>query len=121
MSAKGRLVPVVMIPRFTSYIGISTKFVSVPLDVSDFATATLTVWRGPLLGSASPSFELTVGSSQDGVTWTTEDTSDPGDNATDVLTISIKRRYLRVSVELTGVDPAVTCWCVGALERRLPE
>ena len=54
----GRLVPLVLLPRFTSFAeGI---FQTVPMDVSDFQRAIVTVWRGPVPTDSVVTFTCTI-------------------------------------------------------------
>lgn len=122
MSKVGHLVPLVMIPRFTSYFGTSDEFKTVALDVSRYSSARLTLWRGDVLDSGT--FKLYTETSHDGYTWFTDpsagyDTTGPG--ASKTIDVDFPRRYFRVRVKLTGGSPGVTCWCEGMLEYRIDE
>jgi len=117
MAATGLYVPLVMIPRFTTYVGQAT-YTSAPLDVNDYVAFTLTVWRGPLLGSGS-TLSCVFEVSEDADVW-----SDSGisaittANTSSSVSTTLTRRWLRVKVTLTGADSALTCWAIGNLERR---
>ena len=52
MGLTGQLVPMVLIPKFTSYFGASS-FPSGPIEASQFGKGTLVVVRGPLLGTSA--------------------------------------------------------------------
>ena len=124
MSMKGELVPMVLIPRFSSYFGTS-EFETVALDVSAFSGGTCTLWRGKLLGGGT--FKLFTETSHDGYTWFGYPPGvggapipwDPGDDASMEVGLAFSHRYFRVRIVLTGTDPAVTCWCTGLLEYRI--
>jgi hypothetical protein len=121
----GRVEPLVMIPRFTTYAGHnegSTKLTSVPLDVSRFSKMTVTFWRGPLLGGGSVTFSAQFESSHDADKWFAEGSAITTASGTTKVEIDLDRRWLRVAVELTANLPgdvvAITCWAVGSLEHR---
>ena len=112
----GQTVPLVLIPRYTSYVGANT-FTTAPLAVSDYAKAHVTFWRGRCPGSFAAVFET----SHDAVAWTnalgtttitTVDTSDKWN-------IPLRRRWFRVRITLSTTS--ITCWATGLLERRLEE
>jgi len=120
MSVVGETVPVILIPRFSSYFGAS-DLATVPLDVSSFSKGTVTLWRGPLVDPGT--FRLHVETSHDANTWFAEPPGstgfDPGDDDSEIVGFTCPRRWLRVRVSLTGSQPAVTCWCAGMLEYRV--
>lgn len=125
MSA-GAYVPLVMVPRFTSYVGAAT-YTTAPLDVSEFQKFIVTVWRGLLVGSVAGGaalfiqFEWSDDADQDG--WFTFFGLSPltTAGATDVVEAELTHRYLRLKVTLTddATDVvALSCWASGHLERR---
>ena len=65
----GELVPLVLLPRYTTYGGDST-FTTIAMDVTDYETAIVNVWRGKLIGTA-PGIGFTFQESTDQVTWST--------------------------------------------------
>ncbi len=111
----GQAVPIVLIPRYTSYVGPST-FTTVPLEVTDYARACLTFFRGRCPTSFAAVFE----ESHDAAAWTnalgttitTVDTSDQ-------LSIPLTKRWFRVRINLS--TSPITCWASGLLTRRLAE
>jgi len=117
----GLYVPLVMIPRFTSYVGAGT-YTSVAMDVSEFAHFILTVWRGPLVSGTSPTFTMVFEESDDADVWSafsgisTINTA----NANSVVESDLTRRWMRVKVTLAQSTStiAITCWAIGNLERR---
>jgi hypothetical protein len=114
----GANVPLVLLPRYTGLAG-ETTFRTVPLDVNDYVNAVVNIWRGKAIGG-TPTW--TFEESTDQITWTpcggtTEDYSLAEDTEVQVVA-HLQKRWFRLVVELAGTDPAVTCWAVGALERR---
>lgn len=116
----GELVPLVLIPRYTSFVG-ANEFTTTPFDAADFSTGSVRLWRGALLGTDSPTFLAFFETSNDKVVWTPQNPSgdDPGANSAMPITLALGRRWLRVRVVLTGTNPAVTCMCAGTLTRRV--
>lgn len=122
----GESVPLVMIPRFTSYVGGLTDYTTVPLDVSEFTMAWVTFWRGPLVGDTGngAKFEAWFEVSQDAQTWEKQPPSPFVINTPDTwdsYSVGFSRRWFRMKVRLTpDTDDivAITCWAVGSLERR---
>lgn len=117
---KGIQVPLVMVPRFTSYFGNSV-FVTVALQVDRYARCVVTVWRGPVQGGGV--FAVVLQHSHDAETWQNLGTVvDPGEDQTIVIAEDLTRRWLRLRIELpvgASTDAAVTCWASGYLEQRL--
>jgi hypothetical protein len=119
----GQLVPVVLLPRFTSFVG-SGSFTTVPMNVEEYETGTVIFWRGKLVGgAASNPFTAYIEESHDAQLWvplgpgaiTTSDRSD------DYL-ILLKRRWLRVRVELaadTNSLAGISLWMAGSLVGRV--
>jgi hypothetical protein len=116
----GNLVPLVLMPRFSTYAGANT-FVTVGMDVTDYETAIVNVWRGTMIGSAGPTFAISFEESTDQDSWaqcTGGAGGDPGANTEAQYTPTLGKRWFRVKLVLTGTSPAVTCWAVGFLEQR---
>jgi hypothetical protein len=117
----GELVPLVMIPRFTTLSGAG-DFYTVGMDVTEYETATLNVWRGPDVGT-TPTFQITCQESTDQTNWTTCAGSGATSNNTPGAEIQIeatlKKRWFRVKVTLGGSSPVLSCWAVGFLEERI--
>ena len=126
----GRLVPLVMYPRYSSFAGRS-DYTTVPLDVSGFSKAVLTCWRGPHnLTPASGGVVFFCQESSDQVVWVTcsgtnVDAFDPGEDTEGVASANLRRRWFRVmcrvyadALEQNGAR--VTCWSVGHLVAREP-
>jgi hypothetical protein len=132
----GPLVPVTMVPRFTSFVGPGT-YVTVPLDVAAYESIALEYWRGvlgfdPSSGSPAtrPSFAAYLEEAHDAylpdADWATLwSTTTP--NASGLVQVDLTRRFLRLRVVLASktnpsVDNlvAITCWAAGSLVRRIP-
>jgi hypothetical protein len=116
----GELVPLVMIPRFTTYAGVGT-YSTIAMEVTEYQSAILNVWRGPAVGTWGIRFE----ESTDGVGWadctvTPSGTPpyDPTENTEIQYVATLRKRWFRVSAVLAGTNPVATCWAVGFLEQR---
>jgi len=115
----GELTPLVMIPRYSTYVGAHT-FTSIALDVTSYSKAYVSVWRGAMTGTG-PTFAVSFEESTDQVVWTTctnGSGGDPGTNTEAQYTPDLNKRYFRIKVVLGGTDPAGSCWAMGSLERR---
>lgn len=124
MGMVGELVPLVLIPRFTSYFG-TTEYATVPLDLSAFAGGGVTLWRGKMIGSGT-GFAMYTENSHDCVKWFGYPLAagvpvpwQPGADSSMDVGLDLSRRWFRVRIVLTGTGPAVTCWCAGMLEYRI--
>ncbi|MGE0190458.1 MAG: hypothetical protein AB7T63_00305 [Planctomycetota bacterium] len=115
----GELVPLVLLPRFSSYVG-DTTFTTIAMDVTDYQSAIINVWRGPMTGT-TPTYDISFQESTDQDNWTTCTNGtggDPGANTEAQYTPTLAKRWFRAKIVLTGTDPAVSCWAVGFLELR---
>jgi hypothetical protein len=116
----GELVPLVLLPRYTTLAGAS-DFTTVGMDVSDYVGAQLGCWRGSLIGSGGPTFAIVFEESTDQDTWTTCNSGsggDPGAGTEAVYRPEFVKRWFRARVTLSGTNVSVSCWAVGFLERR---
>lgn len=117
----GNLVPLVLVPRYTTYAGDDT-FVTVGMDVTQFQNALVSFWRGNLLGTA-PSLACYLEESSDQLSWTEcAGITQPftGSTSAEVqYVVELKKRWFRIRVVLTGGDAVLTCWAAGFLEERL--
>lgn len=122
--ATGPLTTVVLLPRYTSFLGAG-EFTTAPLHCDRFSGGRLTVWRGPMGGGTT--YGLSVEESQDAETWVDAIVSphsspvDPGAGDSLTFDIQMSLKWLRVKVELTGTDPAVSTWLTGGFETRIME
>ncbi len=119
----GELVPLVMFPRFTTLVGDSV-FVTVGMDVTNFSSAIVNVWRGALIGTGTPGVKFYFDESTDQVTWTTCSGTSGSGQAPSAgneaqYTATLTKRWFRIRAELGNADNAVSCWAVGFLEDRL--
>ena len=121
----GELVPLVMIPRYTSYVGAG-EYSTAPMEVSAYSTVYLGVWVGFLRGSdATPTaatLSIILEGSQDADTWTDFNIAPAIASGYSVIEMGLYRKWFRMKATLTGNsainDCAVTCWAVGSFERR---
>ena len=121
----GELVPLVMLPRYTTYAGTKPNigFTTVGMDVTEFDAAILNIWRGAMLGGGSPLFKVNCEESTDQNTWTictgtTEDTEVDEDEELQ-FNPELTKRWFRLRIEISGTAPVVSCWGVGFLVQRL--
>jgi hypothetical protein len=115
----GDRVPVVLVPRFTTYVG-QTDFWTLPIDVQAYSSVELMAWRGPLLGTA-PTFTIFGMESIDRQHWSEVAGStgdDPGTNTEAAYDWQFSGRWFRLRVTLGGTAPGVSWWAQGFLEKR---
>lgn len=108
--------PVVFVRRFTTLVGGGT-FNTRPIDAAAFSSANITLWRGVNIGT-TPVLQFTFEDSVDGATW--EEIKDateiePSEATPTLVTFDVTKRWLRLSMALTGTDPGSTCWASGFL------
>jgi hypothetical protein len=127
----GTLVPLVMVPRYTGYLGANT-FSTLPLDVSAYRKATLEYWRGELAGSqlttpATWTAHFEEASEPDPIAWTALVTALTTVNTTSLVELEFQRKYFRVRFVATAGSGggasglvAITVFVAGNLERRVP-
>jgi hypothetical protein len=120
----GQQRPLILIPRYTSYMG-AADYVSAPIDVTAYSDASVTVWRGRLLGT-TPTFKFYIQLSTDAITWTDFDLDpgvavwiDPGQDLTRARSIPLLYRFLRAKVTTAGTGVAVSCWATGLVVDRV--
>lgn len=121
----GELVPLVMIPRYTTYAAPNGQdFTTIAMDVTEYQNAVLNTWRSAMLpNGGSGDFKIFFEESTDQDTWkicagTSGTGEDPGSATEEQYVAQLTRRWFRVRVKLAGTDATTTCWCVGFLEER---
>lgn len=111
-----RRVPLVLLRRGTSLAG-SGEFSTVGVNIHPFRVVELDLWRGTILGTGSPTFQMFLEGSTDGQEW--HDVGgggiDPDTLSGAMVTAQIDYRLFRVRVVLTGTSPVVSCHAVGYL------
>ena len=128
---RGQTVPLILIPRFTGLVG-NQDFTTPPLEVTPYALAALTLWRGPLVAqvSTTPTYAAFLEVSHDADTWFTFPPGpagasgfDPGGSTTVggslQMTVNFLYRWFRVRIELRGTSVGVTTYVTGTLEYRV--
>ena len=124
----GELVPLVMLPRYTTYAGKITSpstdyFTTIAMDVTQYESAILNVWRGKIVAATTNSFTVWFEESTDQVTYSACAGSNPSgdavtENAETQFTLTLKKRWFRMKVLLGAADNVASCWAVGFLEER---
>ena len=115
----GELVPLVMMPRYSSLIGANT-FTTIGMEVTDYSKAILNVWRSTMIGT-SGTFAVSFEESTDQSNWTTctnGSAADPGADTEAQYSPLLTKRWFRVKIVTAGTDVAVSCWAIGFLEMR---
>jgi len=130
MTMSDDLVPLVMLPRFTTYAGRASPsqyFATIGMDLTEYDQAVINMWRGNVVGSITPGFAVWFEESTDQDNWTVCTGApggaagcDPGQNTEQQYTLAIRKRWFRMRVQLGGADNVVTCWAVGYLHLRSP-
>ena len=64
----GQQTPLILVPRYTSYMG-AADYASAGIEVSAYSDASVTIWRGRLLGT-TPAFKFYIEISTDAQVWT---------------------------------------------------
>ena len=111
-------VPVVLLGRYSTFAGTGT-FTGLPVDVTEFDSIELNVWRGALPAGVSFAFKLEA--SLDGDNWSNLIQGDPGTNTEVLYDQSLKAfPWIRTVVTLstTGTHPVASCYAVGLLIKR---
>ena len=115
-----RVVPIVLIPRFTTFAGANVEFRTHAIAVTEFESIEVFVWRGDL-ASGAWSVTFAVEESMDQENWTTVISASPTAKTelrtTGTLTKSYTRAWMSVSAS-AGDFPVVTAYAVGNLIRR---
>lgn len=115
----GELVPLVLLPRYSTYAGAGT-FTTIGMEVPNYSSAIVNVWRGTIIGT-SGTFAVVFEESTDQLTWSTCTNGSGGDPGADTeaqYTPTLSKRWFRIKVTTTGTDVSVSCWAIGFLEMR---
>lgn len=117
-----QIVPIVLIPRFTTYVGAGT-YTTIGLEVSRFQSMNVTIWRGPLIGSVpgGAAVSIQLETSPDNETWTADGAPITTANAHSFVEALFTRPWMRLKVTLTADASnvvALTCWATGFVEMR---
>jgi hypothetical protein len=115
----GDLVPLVLFPRYSTFAGAGDN-TTIAMDVTEYQSAIVNVWRRAMLGSGT-TFQVTLQESTDQDNWTDctgGGAFDPGAGQEVQATATLKKRWFRLKLALAGASAVVTCWAVGALEQR---
>lgn len=122
----GELVPLVLLPRYTTYAGKpgsgTPAFATIAMDVTEYSSAIVNLWRGALVGTAA-ALKFNLQESTDQLNWTTcqGTTADfaPSENVETQYTAILNKRWFRITLELPNADNVLSCWAVGFLEQRV--
>ena len=121
----GRRVSVILLPRFTTFLGRGgDEFPTLPLDVTAFESARITLWRASIQGSGAPTATFFFDESTDRDTWTAcPKTPSAGEeipyaDTELVVAFPFGRKWFRLRARIDGGFPAVTCWAQGFFIRR---
>lgn len=112
----GRNVPVVLIPRYTSYVG-GGIYSTLPIPVSAYEGLVLSVWRGNMIGNPvpPPSMLISMHESNDLETWSlcggTYPT--PGADSEIQCNITFSKAWFRMSTILNTASSGGTMWAQG--------
>lgn len=119
MALEGRLVPIVLHPRFTTLAGEGVQFFTFPVDVSAYEGARLTFWRGPtVVASGSPKLNFGLETSVNRDTWTTLLSFDiPSDTEVE-KTVTFTRKWFRLLCDYANGNGTTTLWVQGWLVKR---
>ena len=117
----GRNVPIVLIPRFSTYAGQTTCW-SQSIPVSAYASVKFDFWNATMNGAPAAGVQLDIEQSNDNQTWETCSGGSPfvrgpGTGQTQLSAV-LNKAWMRFGVTPLGTQPAVTCWAQGFFELR---
>ena len=115
-----RVVPIVLIPRFTTFAGANVEYRTHAIAVTEYESIEVFVWRGDL-ADAGWSVTFAVEESMDQENWTTVISASPSAKSEQRTWGTLTKSYIRawMSVAASGGDfPVVTAYAVGNLIRR---
>ena len=116
----GRNVPVVLVPRYTGYVG-DGQYYSQFIPVSAYSRITIDFWHGVLIGTGPPtvainfreSNSLSGGQDCGGGPWVVP--AAPGEST---YRADLTMAWFQFGVILGGTNAGVTCWAQGFFELR---
>jgi len=114
------VVPIVLIPRFTTFAGKDTYFRTQAIAVTEYESIEVFIWRGDL-DSGGWNANFAVEESMDQQSWTTVLSTVPTAKSELRATGTLTKSYIRASfwLDAPGTDfPIVTAYAVGNLIRR---
>ena len=116
----GRNVPVVLVPRYTTYLG-NQGFPTQPIPVAAYSKITIDFWHGPIQGAGPPGVGISFTESNDLENWV-GCTGGPWFVPSGVgelqFSADLTRAWFQFLVVPTGGNPGVTCWAQGFFELR---
>jgi len=115
----GRSVPVVLIPRFTTYVGAGI-FSTAPIPVAAYSRLVVAFMGGVLPGGPGTA-SFACRESNDLSTWPPCGGSTPaypGPFSETQWTFDLTMAWLRFDVQLLGAGSALTCYLMGHFELR---
>lgn len=109
----GRNVAVVIVPRFTTYVGGGT-YETIPIPVSAYDGLVVSVWRGALIGTV-PTLSLGFLESNDLENWSAcaGTVVPPGAGSEAQSSVSFTKAWFRMNTVLASADSGVTMWAQG--------
>lgn len=118
----GKSVPVVFVPRFTSYVG-GGLFYGIPIPVAAYDVVVVDFWHGVINGVGLVGMNLHLEESTDCSRWDpTAGTAIPSPYTPavgeDQFRHTLTKAWFRLGIELMGSGVAVTCWASGFFELR---
>jgi hypothetical protein len=126
--AQGTLVPLVLLPRYTTYAGLTVAgtgphfFCTIAMDVTEYQTAIVNIWRGVFIGT-TPGVTFNLEESSDQLTWTTCGGTSldftVSENTETQYTAALTKRWFRIRLVPATSTTVFSCWAVGFLEQRL--
>jgi hypothetical protein len=113
----GRNVPVVLLPRYTTYIG-GGSYPTLPIPSSAYGGLSATFWMGN--GVGPPGVTLAWMESNDLETWTVcaGGLTSPTPNAVLPSIVTLTKAWFRLVVILANPNDGATMWCEGFFQLR---
>jgi hypothetical protein len=117
----GRSVPIVLIPKYTTYAGDGGTFYTPPIPIGAYDTLVATIFGGKVVGPGGSACTLQCQESNDLTTWT--DCSGgtptyPGPFTPVQYSFTLEKGWLRFGVHINNASALVTLSVEGHLELR---